>query len=181
MRSAPRLPVSLRAALAAALCAVLVSHAQAPVSPGPEHEALKKLAGEWTATVKSPEGEVPGTMTARMEMGGLWLSSEFRSTFMGQPFVGRGLDTYDPATRKHVSVWVDSMITRPLVFEGTMDPTRKTLTMTAEGTGMDGKPARFKSVSHYPDADHQHFTLYQVGADGSEQKMISIEYVRKKS
>ncbi len=154
--------------------------AQGPVTPGPEHEALKRLAGEWVATIKSDGGDSKGVMIARMECAGLWLATEFRGDFGGMPFLGRGLDGYDPATRKHVSVWVDSMSTKPLMFEGTLDKAKKTLTMTAEGPGMDGKPAKFKSVTQYVNDDHQVFAMYMVGSDGTEQKVVSIEYARKK-
>jgi hypothetical protein len=67
------------------------------------------------------------------------------------------------------------------MFEGTMDAATKTLTMTATGVGMDGKPAKFKSVTRYPSADRQVFDLYLVAADGKEEKMMTIEYARKKA
>lgn len=154
--------------------------AQGPASPGPEHKALERLAGEWIATIKDDAGDSKGTMVAKMECGGLWLATEFRGSFGGVPFHGRGMDGYDPASRKHVSVWVDSMSTKPMVFEGTMDKAKKTLTLIAEGIGMDGKPAKFKSVTQYPDDDHQVFAMSMIGADGVEHKVVSIEYVRKK-
>ncbi len=154
--------------------------AQGPASPGPEHESLKRLAGEWVATIKGEGGDSKGTMVSKMECGGLWLATEFKGDFGGMPFHGRGLDGYDPATQKYVGVWVDSMTTKPLLFEGTMDKAKKTLTMTADGIGMDGKPAKFKSVTQYPDDDHQVFAMYMVGSDGVEQKVVTIEYVRKK-
>src|SRR5262245_32489743 len=105
--------------------------ALAQPTPGPEHQALKALEGEWTATLKSPDGDTPGTMSAKMECGGFWLVSSFRTSFGGADFLGRGVDGFDPATSKHISVWVDSTITRPVIFEGTMDKAKKTLTMTA--------------------------------------------------
>jgi hypothetical protein len=164
-----------------ALCLVgLPAQAQAPPTPGPEHDALKRLAGEWTATIKSPDGDSPGTMTAKMECGGLWLVTDFKSDMGGTPFHGRGFDGYDPAARKHVSVWVDSMLTRPMFLEGTFNKETKTLTMTADGTGMDGKPAKFKSQTQFPDDDHHTFTLYVITPDGKEEKMVTIEYARKK-
>lgn len=155
--------------------------AQGAVSPGPEHKALERLAGEWIATIRGEGGDSKGTMVAKMECGGLWLATEFRGDFGGMPFHGRGFDGYDPASRKYVSVWVDSMTTKPLSFEGTMDKAKKTLTLIAEGIGMDGKPAKFKSVTQYPDDDHQVFAMYMIGSDGVENKVVSIEYVRKKN
>jgi hypothetical protein len=158
----------------------LVGLAQEMPGPGPEHEALKRHEGEWIATVKSPEGDSKGTMTSKVECGGLWLASDFRAEFGGMPFHGRGFDGYDPVKKKYVSVWVDSMSTRPMLLEGTMDAAKKTLTMIGEGPGPDGKPVKYKNVTHFPDADHQTFTMHMVDADGKETKMFTIEYVRKK-
>ena len=149
-------------------------------SPGPEHEALKKLEGTWNAKIKMGEDESAGTMTYKMECGGLWLTSDFRGEFGGQKFQGRGVDGYDPAKKKYVSVWVDSMSTRPTLFEGTFDKEKKTLTMTGEAPGPDGNLAKHKMVTHMPDDDHQTFTMYILDSDGKENKIMTIEYTRKK-
>jgi isopentenyldiphosphate isomerase len=90
------------------------------------------------------------------------------------------MDTYDPEKKKYVSVWVDSMSARPLLLEGTYDKEKKTMTMTGEAPGPDGNPAKHKMVTHTPDNDHQTFTMYMVGPDGQETKVMTIEYTRKK-
>jgi hypothetical protein len=43
--------------------------------------------------------ESTGTLTSKMECGGLWLITDFRSEFGGQKFQGRGLDGYDPTKK----------------------------------------------------------------------------------
>lgn len=154
---------------------------QNPPAPGPEHEVLKKMEGTWTARIKVEGGdESAGTSTYKMECGGLWLASEFKGEFFGQKFEGRGMDGYDPEKKKYVSVWVDSMSARPLMLEGTYDKEKKTMTMTGEAPGPDGKLAKHKMVTYTPDNDHQTFTMYIVGSDGQETKMMTIEYARKK-
>jgi len=153
---------------------------QNPVAPGPEHEVLKRIEGTWSAKIKMGDDESSGTATYKMVCGGLWLSSDFQGEFFGQPFSGRGMDTFDPEKKKYVSVWVDSMSARPLLMEGTYDKEKKTLTMTGEAPGPDGKLARHKLVTQMPDNDHQTFTMYIVGPDGQETKMMTIEYTRKK-
>ncbi len=40
--------------------------------------------------------------------------------------------------------------------------------------------AKVKMVTHMPDDDHQIFTMYIIGADGQENKVMTIEYTRKK-
>jgi hypothetical protein len=88
---------------AAALAAVLAAPAalaQEGAKPGPEHEVLKKLEGNWDLTMKFPGGESKGTATYKMDLGGLWLSSTVESDLGGQKFSGRGFDTYDAGKKK---------------------------------------------------------------------------------
>ncbi len=147
--------------------------------PGPEHQALKKLEGTWEAKIKSGTEESTGSMVYKMECGGLWLASEFHGEFGGMKFEGRGLDGYDPLKKKYVSVWVDSMSFRPLIFEGEMDEAKQQLTLTGEGRGPDGQTMKFKSVTRMRDADHMDFTMSTIDSGGEATEMISIEYVRK--
>ena len=49
--------------------------------------------------------------------------------------------------------------------------------MTGDGTGMDGKPAKWKSVSVMPDDDTMKMTMY-VG--DAKEPMFTIVYKRKK-
>ena len=95
----------------------------------------------------------------------------------GAKFQGKSLDTYDAGKKKYVGVWIDSMGTSPLLLEGTYDKEKKTLTMTGDGPGMDGKPTKFKSVSVTPDDDTINFRMY-IG-DGKEPA-FTIVYKRKK-
>jgi len=152
---------------------------QSPPTPGPEHEALKKLEGAWNAKIKMGTNESPATATYKMVCGGMWLMSDFQGQFDGQKFSGQGLDSYDPEKKQYVSVWVDSMSTRPMLLEGTHDKEKKTTTMTGEAPGPDGKLAKHKMVTHMPDDDHMTFTMFIIDADGKENKIMTIEYTRK--
>jgi hypothetical protein len=145
--------------------------------PGPEHEMLKKMEGTWDTTMKHPGGESKGTTTYKVDLGGLWLSSALDIDLGGMKFQGRGMDTYDAAKKKYVSVWFDSMGTQPMIFEGTYDKDKKTLTMTGDAPGPDGKPAKWKSVTTYTDADTVNFTMH-VGE--VKEPMFTIVYKRKK-
>lgn len=169
--------VCLSLAFALARATVL---AQAPPTPGPEHEVLKKMEGNWNAKVKMGEDESKATAVYKMEMGGLWLVGTFSGQFFEQKFEGRGMDTWDPEKKKYVSVWADSFSTRPMFLEGTYDKEKKTLTMTGEAPGPDGKMARHRMVTHFVNDDRHKFTMYITGADGEEAEMMTIEYTRKK-
>jgi hypothetical protein len=153
------------------------SFAQEPPKPGPEHEMLKKLEGKWDTTLKFGGKESKGTVTYKMELGGLWLVGAHEAALFGQKFSGRSLDSYDPAKKKYISVWVDSMATAPLIMEGTYDKDKKELTMTGEGPGMDGKPTKYRSITKMPDADTMEMTMY-VG--DTKEAGFSVTYKRKK-
>src|SRR5690242_6873638 len=148
--------------------------------PGPEHEALKKLEGTWNAKMKMGDAESAATATYKMVCGGMWLMSDFQGEFGDQKFSGHGLDGYDADKKKYVSVWVDSMSGRPLILEGTYDKEKKTTTMSGEAMGPDGKMAKQKMVTQMTDDDHFTFTMFTLDADGKENKVMTIEYTRKK-
>jgi hypothetical protein len=148
--------------------------------PGPEHERLKKLEGTWEAAIKMPGGEAKGTAVYKMDLGGFWLLSSFKSNFGGQPFEGRGADGYDPMKKKYVSGWIDSMSPNLMVFEGTLDKDGKTLTLFGEGPGMDGKITKLKSVTEHKDDDTMVFTMSARDNAGRDQTMLTITYKRKK-
>jgi hypothetical protein len=165
--------------IAAVVAAVLATpaFAQEPPKPGPEHELLRKREGTWETTMKAGGMEFKGTVTFKMELGGLWLVGSLESDLGGQKFSGKSLDSYDAAKKKYVGVWVDSMGTSPLLMEGTYDRAKKALTMAGEGPGMDGKPTKYRSVSEMPDDDTVLMSMF-VG-DGKEQ-MFTVTYKRKK-
>ncbi len=151
--------------------------AQEPAKPGPEHEILKKHVGTWDVTMKMGGADSKGSSTYKMELGGLWLTSTFEGEVFGTKFQGRGMDTYDAAKKKYIGFWCDSMSTSPLLLEGTYDAATKTLTMTGDGPGPDGKPQKHKSVTKMVDDDNIHFDMYM--GDGKDP-MFTILYKRKK-
>jgi Protein of unknown function (DUF1579) len=155
--------------------------AQQPPKPGPEHEFLKEMAGTWDCTVKFMGQESKGTMVYKMGLGGLWLLSSFDGEFGGQKFEGSGMDSYDPAKKKFVSVWADSMVATPMLSEGTYDKAARKLTMLGEGPpGPDGKPTKSTSVTEYKDPDTMIMTMSGPGPDGKEAVMMTITFKRKK-
>ena len=176
-----KLALCLRALLTGVALLMLLSssasvRAQELPKPGKEHDHLKRLVGTWEADTESGKG----TMTYQMGVGGLWLIGDFEGEFGGIKFQGKGLDTYDPATKKYRSVWVDSFTTTPRIMEGNLDKDNKVMTMTGEGAGHEGKTARFKSITEIKDADTVNFNLFMVENDGKEQPVVKITYKRKK-
>jgi hypothetical protein len=153
--------------------------------PGPEHELLKKDVGVWDATVESSMG--PGTSTSvskgvetnTLMAGGLWLVTQFKGEFLGKPFEGSGVLGYDPAKKKYVGTWVDSMSTGVSLLESTYDPAKKTLTGTFEGPDMSGKVVKMKSVTQWKDDDSRIFTLSVPASERDEIPAMRITYRRR--
>ena len=153
------------------------------VKPGPEHALLKKDVGTWDATVEMmAPGEAPSTSkgveTNRM-IGDLWLVSDFKSSFMGQPFEGHGTAGWDPAKKKYVGTWIDTMSTSVGTSEATYDAATKTVTGTMNGVDPAGKPSTMKTTTAYPDDNTRVFTMYMSGADGKEVPTMRITYKRR--
>lgn len=168
----------LRALLVSVALLNLVSSAwaQEPPKPGKEHDHLKRLVGTWDA--ESDFGK--GVIINKMGLGGLWLIGDFEGEFGGMKFQGKGLDTYDAATKKYRSVWVDSFSTAPRILEGNFDKDGKVMTLTGEGRGPDGTSAKYKSITEINKANTMNFSLFMVDKDGKEQLLVKITYKRKK-
>jgi hypothetical protein len=155
-----------------------------PAKPGPEHDILKEMVGTWDAVLQMTgtpkEAASKGKSVYKMECGGLWLTSTFEGDFAGAKFEGRGIDGYDQFKKKYTGVWIDSMSSTPMFFEGTRDEKTKVLTMTTEHPGPDGKLAKWKTQSSSKDKDHHTFKMFLVGEGGKDEEMFTIEYTRKK-
>jgi hypothetical protein len=171
----------MRKIAAVTVAAVLATPAfaqEGPPKPGPEHKLLAKRVGTWTTLMKASGMEHKGTVTFKMELGGLWLVGALESDIGGgQKFSGKSLDTYDARKKKYVGVWFDSMGTTPMTMEGAFGKDGKTLTMLGDGMGMDGKPAKWKSLTTMPDDDTIEMKMY-VG--DAKDPMFTVTYKRKK-
>ncbi|MGL6073328.1 MAG: DUF1579 domain-containing protein [Fimbriiglobus sp.] len=160
-----------------ALILTTTTFGQEPPKPGPEHEVLKKMIGTWDCTMKFAGAESKATANIKLGLGGLWVISNFEGEFGGEKFSGMGMDTYDPATKKYVGVWCDSMSTNPMKLTGSYDKEKKAMTMVGEAPGPDGKPTTHRMVSTWKDDDKFIFEMYM--GDAKESTM-TITYKRKK-
>ncbi len=149
--------------------------AQQPVTPGKEHEFLKEQVGEWDVVF---DGNMKGKSVYAMTHSGLWLESKVEMDMPQGKFTGTGLDSYDPAKKKYVGIWIDSMSTSPIVMEGDLDPKTKTITMLGKGPGPDGKMVDVKMSTEYKDKNSHSFKLWMGNIQGDP--IMSAIYTRKK-
>src|SRR5512132_483462 len=84
-------------------------------TPGPEHQALAAMAGNydlkvkgWQAAGAAPEESV-ATAVRSSALGGRVMVEEVHGTMMGMPFEGHGMSGFDNVTGKYWSTWTDSM------------------------------------------------------------------------
>ena len=153
--------------------------------PGEHHEHLAKLAGKWNSKGKfwmQPGAEPTvseGTVEVTSIMGGRWMKSDFEADFMGLPFSGLGLDGYDNLSQKHIGVWVDSMGTMMMTFEGTcQDNGRVTTTYSKFNDPASGTAMTMKAVTTIIDDDSWKLDAYMRAPDGNEFKSMEILYTR---
>ena len=144
--------------------------------PGPEHMVFKQDEGTWDAVVEmfmapgAPPMTSKGVETSVVGCGGLCLITDFKGEMgPGQPFSGHGTSAWDPAKKKYVGSWTDSM-SSGIAMSG-----------RSSGTGSaSGKVAKMKSVVEYKGADSRVFTMYMTGPDGKDVLGMRITYTKRK-
>jgi hypothetical protein len=185
-----RTPLLLPFALALLVVVAALTYsdaAQAPPlpKPGPEHDVLKADVGTWDATVEVTMDPSAPPMTSKgievntLSCGGLCLITEFKGEMMGGAFLGHGIMTWDPARKKYVGSWTDSMSGGLAATEGTFDPVSKRFTGTMEGPDASGNITKSRSVVEYKDGGRV-MSAYVPGPDGKEMQVLKITYTRRK-
>ncbi len=154
--------------------------------PGPQHQHLARMAGDWTFTnnLWMAPGQPPttseGTMHAEMMLGGRYLEEHWMGTMMGQPFEGRGTDAYDNVTQRYEGSWIDNMGTGIMTSSGTCDDTGKVCNFTAEASDpAKGGKTTVREVLTWVDDNTFSFAMYGAGPDGKDMKMMEIVAKRK--
>lgn len=158
---------------------------QKAMTPGPQHEALAAMAGEWDleVTMWMEPGAEPvksaATASRTMGFGGRVLEEEVSGEFMGSPFLGRAVTGYDNASGKWWSTWIDNMSTGLMVGEGDWDEETKTLTTVSSATDpMSGAKRRVEGRAVLHSADHEVHEMWEE-RDGVRYKSMEIVYRRK--
>jgi hypothetical protein len=154
-------------------------------TPGPEHQRLAKLEGNWKTETKmwqdkdAPAEVYPGTATYKMIMGGRYLEEQFKSEWEGMPFEGRSICGYDNTKKKYFATWFDSMSTGMMVMEGTYDPAAKTTSFSGEFACPIEKGMKTMRMIEKDISDSKRVAeFYMAGRDGKEYKAMEITYTR---
>jgi hypothetical protein len=153
--------------------------------PGPMHELMKPMAGNWKTTAKTWMGEgepkvSEGTCESSWILGNRYLQSTYKGDMQGTPFEGWGLMGYDNMKKEFVSMWADNMGTGIEMSDGKADPSGKVFTMmTTMNDPQTGKPGRYKMVTKVMSGDQ--YTMSMINMKGGKEHMeMEITYDRMK-
>jgi len=159
-----------------------------PPPPGEHHKWLEQLVGTWAfESEMAGEGEdeamkCTGVDTVR-SLGGRWVLCELKSEVPGMGTMHAMMTLgYNPETGKYQGTWVDSITDHMWVYEGTLDSTRKILTLEAEGPNMmdpsKGK-TKYHDVIEIKSPDHRTLTSSAL-VDGKWVKFMTAHYRKTK-
>ena len=157
-------------------------------TPGPAHEVLKGLAGNWLGTGKWTEGgmtmDFKEEASAKLLYGGRFVQTESRMTteMPGMPpFTMNSLSYlgYDNAKQKYVHHMLGDMSTAIGTAEGTYDTATKTFSMEGVEDMGGGKQRKFRVIQKIVSADEFLFEIYFTPPGGTESKAGEATYKRK--
>jgi len=164
----------------------LMKKAEAACTPGPAHQALEPLVGDWNAEVKMwmAPGEPPttskGTAKSTWTLKGRYVQQEFNGEFMGKPFHGMSFTGYDNVREKYRSVWLDDMSTSMVTSEGDADAGGKVITLggnyACAMTGEKNKETR--QIYRILSRDKHVYEMHDP-TRGDNSKTLEITYTRK--
>jgi len=159
------------------------------ISPGKEHELLKKMAGRWTTEqtqwMASSDNEpikIEGTAKGRMVLGGRYLIREYECDFPGiGAYKGMSTSAYDKISGEYIDTWIDTMGTGVFISRG-----KSTAKDTIEQTGkmvhpMTRAEINVRTVTKVVDRDTHFFTMWSAAGEEKEIKVMEITYKRDKS
>ena len=153
-------------------------------SPNENHDFLKKLEGKWNCKTKfwmqpgADPAESSGTAENKMELDGRFLHCNYNGNMMGQPFLGMSIDGFDNQKQKYVGVWIDTMGTMILQFEGTCDGTVREMIAEYQ-CPMTNTQKKTKGVTTVVGADEHRYEGFNVGPDGEFFRNLEVVYTRQ--
>lgn len=171
------------------ICSVLAAQ-ESPPSAAPQkgHQWLQQFVGDWVAESKAtmvpgqPEIESKGTMKAR-SLGGIWIINELNAQMEGAEMTGIQTIGYDPATKKYIGTWVDSMTSHMWIYKGTLDASGKKITLEADGPNFMSpeKTTKFRDEYEFKTADQIIVTSSMLGEDGKWSTFMTGTMTREKT
>jgi hypothetical protein len=160
----------------------------AAITPGKMHEHLAKSVGTWKGS--NTMWMYPGAQPVKTQctsvvtsmMDGRFVRIEMTGEMPGMgPFNGFGINGYDNAAGKFVSMWIDNCTTSILNGTGEMSADGKTLTWTYTYTcPLTKKPTKMRQIETMTGPGSMLLEAHATDPkSGKEYKMIEIEFARQ--
>ena len=159
---------------------------EAAGKPGPQHQHLAKMAGDWTYDISlwmapgAPPMKSNGTMHGEMMMDGRYLQEVWKGDMMGMAFEGHSTEGYDNVAKHWFGTWIDNMSTGMMTSTGSCNEAMDSCTYNAEMYDpMSGQKTSSRTVITWLDANTFKNQAYTAGPDGKEFQTMEIVAKRK--
>lgn len=156
-------------------------------TPGAMHQWMAGHAGTWEGEISqwmdpaAPPTKSKASSSVKSIMNGLYLTDQFSSDMMGQPFSGQAVMGYDNIKKKFVSTWIDNMGSGIIYMEGRYDEATKTLHLTGKQSDpATGGESDIRQEQKWLDNDTYVLSMFGTGPDGKETKFMEGTFKRKK-
>lgn len=148
--------------------------------PGPEHERLAALEGEWQATYRMAGGiTITGRVQNRMIMGGRFLESRVTGTGGGMPFESLHIMGFDRGPGVYTAVGFDTFGTFYVTAAGPWDPARNGAVLTGSyDDPLTGHAHEYEFIWTMRGPDRFTWDIVFLD-DGARQTVMEGEYVRR--
>jgi hypothetical protein len=160
---------------------------QKAMTPGEGQKRLAPLVGTFETKVRTwmdpskPPEDTAGASVNTWALGDRYVQMKYEGIFMGETFNGIGYTGFDNVSKKYVSTWIDTAGTGMMWSTGAMDAAGKVMTMKAiVNDPATGKPSPADTKLTITDNDHHKMEMWGKGPDGKMNKIMEIEYTRKK-
>ncbi len=169
------------------LCAAAVARAQDPnAQPGPVHQEMARLAGDYTTTTKftlqpgtKPE-ESKGTAKLSMILGGRYLKEESEGTMMGQKFSAFKMYGFNNAAKQFEGVWTYTGGTALMTLTGKSENDGRNITWTGTYADEAGQKKTLHVVTRIVDEDNFVVSLHMDAPEKKSGPVMETAYSRKK-
>lgn len=150
------------------------------------HRMMAGWVGTWDLEGKgwiapgAPPTSFGGTAERSLIHGGRVLVENITSEFAGQPFEGHLMMGFDNHTRRHWSVWTDSMSTAVIQSNGRCSDGGERCAMHADFYDPAvGRHVHAMDVITTESATKQRLESFRFGPDGEKQKVMEIHYTKR--
>lgn len=152
-----------------------------------EHAWLNQFVGEWRSEAEMPgqPGEPPQKLEGierTRSIGELWIVSEIRGgTPAGEMEAVMTLG-WDAERKRYIGTWIDSMMGHMWIYEGSVDPAGRVLTLESKGPSFagDGTLATYRDVFEFESPDRKVLRSSVLGPDGQWTQYMTARYQRTK-